>query len=293
MTNNLILRFALRTENVLGIYRNSISIKWRILLWTGIAIELMAYGFLIHDRILHPLTLDHTYRTIFMCNNILTSLTTLITSTISRTTFKLFLENIEASEVYISNDTTYNINIKRQCKKIKFIFAFIFFLACSQIKFTLDRIGNMNRIYFVTIIHMTSMFLCNIRFLIEFIVLHCVLFILSEQIKYVTRNITKHNAIARRSIENIEIIDDVTQRDIQFEQFSELFMKIKESSKLINATFGVQVSTTEFVALYPSVVLIVFKYCINYGFILIVIINIQDFIQNQKKELINDSNIIS
>lgn len=241
MTTNLILRFALRTENILGVYRNysSISKKWRIVLWMGITIEMMAYVYLLHDRISHPLTLDHTYRTIFMCNNILTSLATLITSMVTCTKFKLLLENIEAGEVHISNDTTYHTNIKRQCKKIKFIFAFIFLLSCTQFKFGLDRIYRVKRITFRIVLHTTTMCLCNFRFLIEFIVLHCVLFILAEQVKYITRNISKQNVIERR---RIEIIGDVAQHDIDFEQFSGLLMKVKESSKLINATFGVQVS---------------------------------------------------
>ncbi|XP_069358837.1 uncharacterized protein [Maniola hyperantus] len=74
------------------------------------------------------------------------------------------------------------------------------------------------------------MAMCNVRFLFEFIILHSFLFILSEQVKCLSRRISEENVVASGQMNaDGEINADGIQQVINFEEFRSLYVKIKEN----------------------------------------------------------------
>lgn len=157
-----------------------------------------------------------------------------------------YISVLQKTNDYFTNDIHYNKSIKKR----KLCFEIL--LACTTLLAMLThfleaflKIKNKILLTF----YILNSFSCDVRISVQFIIIHSHLFILSEQIKFLSRKL-KCPEISMAAVygfgdlsirRQIRKEEDKEYCNLTFEELSYLYSNIKKSSEFINLIFGLQV----------------------------------------------------
>lgn len=146
---------------------------------------------------------------------------------------------IEKGHLYFSKDTVYSRNLNRKFKFTAFVLC-VYVILMVGLLVVFDILTNSETI--VSHLYHVIMMFYNFRYIFEFVVLYCVLLLLSEQVKCITRRISnERKLILNEDDEDTIVSDEILQEITGFDEWTKVYTNIKECSNLINIIFGVQV----------------------------------------------------
>lgn len=157
-----------------------------------------------------------------------------------------YIAVLQKTNDYFTNDIHYNKSIKKRKMCYKILLACITLLVMlTHFQEIFLKIENKILLFF----YILNSFSCDIRISVQYLIIHSHLFILSEQIKFLSRklNCPEISIAAVYGIGDLSIRRQIRKEEdkeycnLTFEELSYLYSNIKKSSEFINLIFGLQV----------------------------------------------------
>lgn len=233
-------------ENIMCVYRNyySLSKVSRAIFWLRLLLLIILYAVDIFFEITY-LSDIYLRRLIIYVLNVVVSGGIIIISLYQSKNYDSFLRYFDKNSHLFSKDAIYIKELDRIYKMV-IIFHAIYFTLSTIIQIFYNIIDIHASNYVVVVIHTLIMFECICRFLTEYIFMWALLSILSERVKFITRNILEERVMPVLSMdwESEEVI--VIEKEVtSFDEWKAQYNDVKECSNLINSIFGLQVSYVE------------------------------------------------
>lgn len=155
--------------------------------------------------------------------------------------YKILMEYITDNHTYFSKDKLYMQNLQKYFRRVQITVTLIFiiqpFLHCCLIILY-------NQISFIFICRMYHVIFCFTRYILQYFILSTYLYIISEQIKSITRRMLNVKSLIFTVTHDLQPHElDITS----FNKFKIAYMNIKDTLNLINSIYGIQVSCTDIV----------------------------------------------
>ncbi|VVC96844.1 unnamed protein product [Leptidea sinapis] len=235
------LKFLIKTENVLSIYRNysSFSTVKKRLTILRIIFDFLFIIFNINNQIFvfeKYGVLDLLRSQIAIANSVFVFLLALYNAK----NFKYLMRGFEETHRIFQNDEVYIKNIEVNYKQIKILFLIYFIFSCAGLISTDLEMNNFpfNLAFYI------NLFLCHLRYIFEFLVLYVTLFQIAQEVKCLTRSIEeylKYNMrIKRDDTETTYASESARETLDRFNEWTKIYTKVKETSNLFNKIFGLQ-----------------------------------------------------
>lgn len=96
----------------------------------------------------------------------------------------------------------------------------------------------------VTIISLYSSSKADIRYIFQYFVIHCILFVVSEQLKTITRSIDSELSVIRKNRKNVEHAGNIPSVAVNYDKLNKwvkAYENVNDSSNLCNSMFSIQV----------------------------------------------------
>ncbi|XP_069358838.1 uncharacterized protein [Maniola hyperantus] len=269
--NNKIMKLIVFTGNLLCVYRSycSISFVRRCVVWVRILIELTVILAYISTLIVY--LEENISRLIYIFLTLISSFCIVLLACYHCKDFKNLTKLIEENHAYFIKDKKYCENLN---KKYKFVviamtaYTFLSLSLCINFHIIMYHSSIKGSKYMIYSIYT---FICNIRYMFEYITLYSILFILSEQLNCITRSICKNRLAIMIETKQISILNykstggktrrDSIQEIITFEDWTSFYTNMKDCSNIFNTIFGVEITIVLATLIFY---LIIFLYAIVY-----------------------------
>lgn len=241
MSKSIVKKLVL-IENFMCVYRNyySLSKVSRPIFWLRLLLLIILYAVDVFFQITYLTDIDLRRLMIYTLNVVVSDAIIIIALHQSKN-YDLFFRYFDKNTHLFSKDAIYTKQLDH-INNMVIIFHVIHY-TISTILQIFNNIVDKKALSYVTVIHTLIMFECNCRFLTEYIFMWALLNILSERVKFITRNILEERVMPVLSIdwESEEVIV-IEQEVTSFDEWKARYNDVKECSNLINSIFGLQVS---------------------------------------------------
>lgn len=241
-----LLKLLFVTESTFGVHRNYclLSKFKKLLTWFQIFIEIIlimysiiSYQFNFHKHI-------NKQKVLFIVYAMSSCLITILALYHSKN-FKKLICSIKNNHHRFISDTVYTENLSRIYKQLIFLLIIYYSLRLVLETYTITVYWRSNTIDNILILIYSFYFIvCKLRFGDQYVLTYVIMFLLSEHIKCIIRRLSKERnlkSVFNEDEDNNEI--EVIPQDVtSFDDWTTLYMDIKECSDLFNMVFGVQVS---------------------------------------------------
>lgn len=233
-----IISFLTTIQTLYCVHKNNFTLSRKQRILRGfiliLDIVLTCISTLVH---VHYCLLEREYRElIHYILSLLNSASVIISVLCYSESFQLLFECIEKNHGRFSVDYIYVKNINQIIKKARFLSVFTIFSPLPEV---IQIFLNVYNIEYFIVIDTYVLMMYNIRFLMAHVLLFTLLNILSEQVNFLTRIISKERGIPSSAIS--EDILSVEQEVTSFDEWTVIYTNIKNCSNLINCVFGLQV----------------------------------------------------
>lgn len=235
------------TESTFGIHRNyCLFSKFKTLLtWFQIFIEIII---IIYSTIFFQIVFQsHTNKqTLLFIAHTISSFSTTILALYNSKKYKKLKSAIKNNHYRFISDTVYTQKLSRTYKTLIFLLIIYYSLRLVLETYMMTVYWHPNTIDNILFsIYYFYLIVCKLRFSGQYVVTYVIMFLLSEHIKCMIRSLSKERNL--KSIlhedEDSNDIEIIPQDVTSFDDWTTLYMNIKECSNLFNMVFGVQVST--------------------------------------------------
>lgn len=252
------LKYLLYLENVTSVFRNYLCLKrpTRIIVLFWVFIEALNISLTAAANFVPALRYrDENVEAYFFLSAGF-SVYLLIASLYNCKRFYMLLLNFDAFYKSFDDGIYYQKMLRAQkvsAFRVVLVFGFIIVLF-TYFRFPI-KCGSLG--WVVTIISMYCCSMSDVRYILQYFVMHCILFVISEQIKVITRSVDSElSAIIerRRDVEHADLSSAYVNHD-KVNKWVKVYKNINESANLFNSMFSNQVILIFLFYLLPLMIL--------------------------------------